>query len=160
MNFPNLADLININTKTRDSVRRTVRTRQKARHRTRHRTRRRACTVRTPHVHRKPRTVSPPLHVNNPDSSPRREGKTRLADTDQHLAVYSPARSWLGGGNRLKSKKKANAYVFGKAKHITEGYSQCEALCSVKHFPLCNCVYSEHQIGCFTLDLAFGSVSH
>ena len=48
-------------------------------------------------------------YVNDPDSSPRKEGKTRLADTDQHLAVYG--RVGVGGKKSPKKQKKASRSV-------------------------------------------------
>ena len=47
-------------------------------------------------------------YVNDPDSSPRKEGKTRLADTDQHLAVYSLV--LVGGKKSPKKQKKCRIF--------------------------------------------------
>jgi len=45
-----------------------------------------------------------------PDSSPRREGKTRSAETDQHLAVYS----LVGVGGKKSPKKQKKTRIFNK----------------------------------------------
>ena len=50
----------------------------------------------------KPHPIS--TYVSDPDSSPRRERKKRLADTDQHLAVYG--RVGVGGKKSPKKQKK------------------------------------------------------
>ena len=62
---------------------------------------------------------------------------------------------------KVRARKKYYGSGFPTARCADrEGYSECESLFSVKHFPPWNRIYSERQIGCFTLDAALGSVSH